>query len=210
MKRLIVSDSKNKSNNYKKIKEINEAKNYAQNFTIRFQNIYNAMLEREPIVKSLLDIQSYQVYKIMLEKLKRSLNAFNKNTITNKLNLMMQNLLNDNKSETDSIYNVSNVKYKTEKNKIYKKAELDATIEQAKQLKSDLIYIKTELEALYDQGEVLAEKTKKLLDYHAKNSVLKRIKNINTVVRWLNNEDAFDTDIIGRLDLIIEGNMPRY
>jgi hypothetical protein len=204
MKRLRRKSEKHTTiDKNKKAKEINEAINYAQNFMYRFQMAYNFMVERAPSIKAILDVQANQIYQVMLDKLKRSLTAFNKSTITDKLNYILQTMM----PRSEQSYNVVS---SVSKKRLYKLSESVDVVSHAKQIKDDLVYIKTELESIYDQGEVLAEKTKKLLDYHAKNSVLKRIKNIDKVVRWLNNEDAFDTDIIGRLDKIIDGEIPKY
>lgn len=189
----------------KRIKKIEESMAFAQNFTIKFQNTYNEMVALEPKVRSLLDIQAVQIYQIMLEKLKKGLVAFNKSTITDKLNFIIQNIMQDNEQFNQN-YNASPINT----NRLIKKSKTEDTpiIKEAKQLKKDLLRIKKELFDLYDDGEILAEMTKQLLNYHAKNSVLKRIKNIKTVARWLNNDDAFDTDLIGRLDKIIDGEIP--
>ena len=195
MKRLIRAEQSNLSNE-KKIKEIRETNNYAQNFIISFQTIYNEMLLRLPIVRSLLDVQAVQIYEIMLEKLKKSLVAINRNNISDKLNLIIQNLtVQANNDESFHLIKKSYYSY--------------GVVEQALQLKKDLLAIRDSLEKLYEHGEILAERTKKILNYHSKHSVLKRIRNIKTIIRWINNEDGFDTDLIGRLDKIIDIDIPR-
>ena len=205
MRRLIRSNKINTQE--KKAREIQYAINYAQNFTIRLQNSYNELTLRLPLVRSLLDIQAVQIYQIMIEKLKKSIVAFNKSTITDKLNLIVQQMHMYTSSKNKNA--LANKVYDILSKNINKKSHYtNNVVDQAKQLKEDLLHIRDELDEIYDQGETLAEITKNLLDFHAKNSVLKRIRNVKTVVRWINNEDGLDTDIIGRLDKLIYGDIP--
>jgi predicted RNase H-like nuclease (RuvC/YqgF family) len=161
------------------------------------------MVELMPTVRSLLDVECVQTYQIMLDKLKKGIIAFNKSTITDKLNFIIQNIMQDNE-QFNQHYNVA----KTNHKRLIKKSESeeDSIVISAKQLKKDLIRIKKQLFELYEEGENLAEKTKELLNHHAKNSVLKRIKNIKTVARWLNNDDSPGNNLMSKLDEIIHGN----